>query len=106
MEGIKVFIVLILTVLLLGYRGNKNLFTEDIMVKRDTKYSDGVEIHRVKYLSDGLEIGGYLVKPQKIDGKLPIIVYNRGGNRNFSLLEGYLNHLEYLASNGYIVVAS
>lgn len=106
MKKIKVLSVLTLIVLLLGCGREKTLFTEDVLEERNTKYSDRVEVHRIKYLSDGLEVGGYLIKPKQIDDKLPIIVYNRGGNRNFALINNSLKHLEYLASNGYIVVAS
>lgn len=106
MKIIKNLSVIIFIVFILGCGKEKNLFEEKELVRRDTKYSDEIEVHRIKYLSDGLEIGGYIIKPKKIDEKLPVIIYNRGGNRNFSLVDQSLKHLEYLASNGYIVAAS
>lgn len=44
---------------------------------------DGIECFKLKYLSDGLQVAGYLVKPKTISGKLPVVVYNHGGNRGF-----------------------
>lgn len=39
------------------------------------------EVSKIKYLSDGLKVVGYLVKPKSAAGaKLPFIIYNRGGN--------------------------
>lgn len=103
---IKTLSILIFIAFILGCEKEKNLFKEKVLIRRDTKYSKDVEVYRIKYLSDGLEIGGYIIKPKEINGKLPVIIYNRGGNRNFSLVDQNLKHLEYLASNGYIVAAS
>jgi len=102
---VKVIGVLIL-LLITGCGEKERLFIEDIVEERDGPYSQGVETHRIKYGSGGLKIGGYLVIPKDIEGKLPVIIYNRGGNRNYGLIDKNLNHLEYLASNGYIVLAS
>jgi dipeptidyl aminopeptidase/acylaminoacyl peptidase len=67
----------------------------------DLKYS------RIKYLSDGLKVTGYIVEPKK-PGHYPCIISNRGGNRNFgqwnSLSIGLF--LGRLASWDYILVAS
>jgi hypothetical protein len=34
------------------------------------------------YKSDGLNIGGYVVKPKKIKGHAPVLILNRGGNND------------------------
>ena len=47
---------------------------------------DGFECRALRYLSDGLEINGFLYKPMSTAGPLlPLIILNRGGNRDFSV---------------------
>jgi dipeptidyl aminopeptidase/acylaminoacyl peptidase len=68
---------------------------------------DQVEIKAITYLSDGLKVKGYLAVPKKGD-KLPCVIFNRGGNREFGALtdERAVALLGPVASWGYIVVAS
>lgn len=68
----------------------------------------GFECQRITYMSDGLKVVGYLWKPMDTAGKkLPLIIYNRGGNREFGKLSPWARSgfYEYL-SNGFVVVAS
>lgn len=68
----------------------------------------GFECRRITYLSDGLKVTGYLWKPQDTNGrKLPLILFNRGGNRDFGELspweqEGFYSYV----SNGFVVIGS
>jgi dipeptidyl aminopeptidase/acylaminoacyl peptidase len=68
----------------------------------------GFECQRITYLSDGLKVTGYLWKPADTHGrKLPLILFNRGGNRDFGELspweqEGFYSYV----SNGFVVLAS
>ncbi|HEY0557212.1 MAG TPA: prolyl oligopeptidase family serine peptidase [Thermoanaerobaculia bacterium] len=68
----------------------------------------GFECERITYLSDGLTVTGYLWKPVDTAGrKLPLIVFNRGGNRDFGELspweqEGFYSYV----SNGFVVIAA
>jgi dienelactone hydrolase len=71
----------------------------------EATYSGQVEAYRIKYLSDGLEVVGFVVKPKENDVTYPILIYNRGGNREFGKIED-LTYLSYLSANGYVVVAS
>jgi dipeptidyl aminopeptidase/acylaminoacyl peptidase len=66
-----------------------------------------VEIKSITYSSDGLKVKGYLVAPRKGD-KLPCVIFNRGGNREFGALTDTIAalRLAQIASWGYIVVAS
>jgi dipeptidyl aminopeptidase/acylaminoacyl peptidase len=75
--------------------------------KERFKYIDSIEIYRITYLSDGLKINGFLVKPKK-KGKYPCVIYNRGGNRSFgSLTTGLgVKKLGEIAKEGYVVIAS
>lgn len=68
---------------------------------------DGVEIKSITYLSDGLQVKGYLVAPRR-DENLPCVIFNRGGNREFGALTDVRAAalLAPIASWGYVVVAS
>ncbi|HET9212519.1 MAG TPA: prolyl oligopeptidase family serine peptidase [Thermoanaerobaculia bacterium] len=68
----------------------------------------GFECQRLTYLSDGLKVTAYLWKPKDTAGrKLPLILFNRGGNRDFGELspweeEGFYSYV----SNGFVVLGS
>ncbi len=68
---------------------------------------EGVKVQSITYLSDGLKVKGYLVEPAA-EGRYPAIIFNRGGNRDFGMIEDrlVLRHLVTMASWGYVVVAS
>ena len=68
----------------------------------------GFECRHFKYISDGLKVSGYLWKPKDTTGALrPLIIFNRGGNRDFGALtpwmwSGFYPFLE----QGFVVVGS
>src|SRR5262245_24917677 len=66
-----------------------------------------VQFHRITYLSDGLKVNGYLAAPTHGE-RLPCVIYNRGGNREFGALRRgpAAALLGRMASWGYVVVAS
>ncbi len=71
------------------------------------KYADRVVTEAITYTSDGLKIKGYILRPKEYEGQLPILVYNRGGNRNFGkIVLEKSSTLAYMAEKGYMVVAS
>lgn len=65
------------------------------------------ELYEITYLSDGLKVNGFMMKPKK-EGKYPCIIYNRGGNREFGALttRRMLGILGQIANEGYIIIAS
>jgi len=72
-----------------------------------SKWSDNTEFYRIKYLSDGLRVVGFVVKPKTDNLKLPVMIFNRGGNREFTkITEENLKFFSYLSSRGYVVLAS
>lgn len=67
-----------------------------------------VNFYHITYLSDGLKVKGYLAVP-KNEGKYPCVIYNRGGNQEFSKItdEGFITgRVGELSSKGYVVAAS
>ncbi|MFT7196412.1 MAG: dipeptidyl aminopeptidase/acylaminoacyl peptidase, partial [Marinoscillum sp.] len=79
---------------------------EDFL-KKQYQYIDSINIYGITYLSDGLKINGFLIRP-KSEGTYPCIIYNRGGNRDFGALNVGYSVLLFgaLASQGYVVIAS
>ena len=68
----------------------------------------GIDCQRIQYLSDGLKVVGYIWKPKNSEGKkLPLIIFNRGGNRERSKLEPWMAGGFYgFVSNGFVVIGS
>ncbi len=68
----------------------------------------GVDCQRIKYMSDGLKVVGYIWKPKNAAGKkFPLITFNRGGNRERSKLEPWMAGGFYeFVSNGFVVIGS
>ena len=75
------------------------------------RYKSTLECRAIHYRSDGHLVMGYVVTPKAQPGddrKLPVIVYNRGGNRELGAL-GFgdlFNQVFPLAEKGYVVLAS
>jgi dipeptidyl aminopeptidase/acylaminoacyl peptidase len=69
---------------------------------------EGFECSRIVYLSDGLRVTGYLWKPRDTAGRrLPLVIYNRGGNRGFGQLTHFVRDGFYsYVANGFVVLAS
>lgn len=72
----------------------------------DPRFGEVVEWHRLVYASDHLRVVGFLVQPSRRAGKLPVLIYNRGGNRTFGEIVPPDGGLSELAANGYVVLAS
>ena len=80
---------------------------ESWILKPEFSYLEEVVVEKIIYSSDGLKITGYLAYPVLPDS-LPVIIYNRGGNREFGALNprkiAFI--LAKLASSGYVVIGS
>jgi dipeptidyl aminopeptidase/acylaminoacyl peptidase len=82
-------------------KGNQ-VFTEDY------KYLDLVNIYGFNYKSnDSLKIRGFLIEP-KAQGKYPVIIFNRGGNREAGTvnLDMLTDFLAKIADQGFIIIGS
>jgi acetyl esterase/lipase len=66
-----------------------------------------VEAERLTYLSDGLKVHGFLVRPKGAPGTFPVILWCRGGSRDYGAIKlGDLLVMSNWARRGYIVLAS
>jgi len=64
-------------------------------------------IQRITYLSDGLQVRGWLIEPRAA-GVYPGVIYNRGGNREYGAISESLviYWISRFADFGYVVAAS
>ena len=80
---------------------------EQKYIEVDSKFRNKVDCYKIRYVSDGLEVVGFIVKPKEVISKSPVIIFNRGGNREyFKITEKTLKYLSYLASKNYVILAS
>jgi len=102
------------TLLLAGPALAQQVETDGSLIEQEAtplteRFAERVDCYRIKYWSDGLRVAGFLLKPrQQVAARLPLLIYNRGGNREFgkitdSVLEYFLAEL---AANDYAVLAS
>ena len=84
----------------------KRIVSKEEFEKR--KAFAGLECRRIKYMSDGLKVTGIIWKPKDTTGKkLPLIIYNRGGNREFGkLIFAYNYILHPFVANGFVVIGT
>ena len=72
--------------------------------------SKDLEFLKIKYMSEGLKIVGFIYKPTQTHGKkLPVIIFNRGGLANGTIGPenfNYIYEMNRYASEGFVVLAS
>ena len=68
----------------------------------------GIDCRRIRYMSDGLKVVGYIWRPRESAGrKFPLVIFNRGGNRERSQLTPWMAGGFYdFVSSGFVVIAS
>lgn len=82
---------------------------EELLFKENYQHLENVILDSIHYLSDGLDIKGFVIKPKNInDERIPLILFNRGGNKDFGNLTAkmMIYNLSYIASKGYIIAGS
>jgi dipeptidyl aminopeptidase/acylaminoacyl peptidase len=77
-------------------------------VYEEARTQTAYECQHIWYLSDEIPVSGYLFKPKAVAGVMwPVILYNRGGTGNFSLIDDLVRVEFYLlAKEGYVVLAT
>ncbi len=74
-----------------------------ILEKKSCYQDDRIEIFDITYVSEGLKVRGYLAQPIA-PGLYPAVIWNRGGNLDFSMLQP--DNLKPYAENGYVAIGS
>jgi len=71
-------------------------------------YKNAIECKFFIYKVDGLNIGGFYLAPKIHEGKLPVIVFNRGGTATFGNVTFGLTYdlLMPLAKQGFLIIGS
>lgn len=88
---------------------NSQITSQELLNKTEAFSSETVDLYRINYKSDGLNIEGFIAKPAQINTntKLPAIIFCRGGNKDFgTITENSYKYFNFLASQGYVVLAS
>jgi len=69
---------------------------------------DNTVVKKIIYDSEGLKVQGYLANPKNNSQKLPLIIWNRGGNRKDGRIDDFLARGMFgeISSWGYIVLTS
>ncbi len=119
MKRLQMFFVLLTSLFLFSYNGKliskkeikgtilKKYLKKGNVSERDTVFLKKVKVYSITYLSDGLKIKGFIALP-KASGKFPVVIYARGGNRDFGAitLKKVSNIIARISSWGYVVLAS
>lgn len=76
-------------------------------LKPEFSFLKSIAMEELFYMSDGLRVKAYMAYPKGAD-QLPGIIYNRGGNREFSKIYPYrvVDILARIASWGYVAIGS
>ena len=71
-------------------------------------YKSQLSCSTFKYIVDGKIVKGYIIKPKLAKNKLPVLIYNRGGNGNFGgvVFGSMMRNLFPIASEGFIIIGS
>ena len=75
--------------------------------KPEFSFIKNIEMKEIYYMSDGLRVKAYIAYPKNASN-LPAIIYNRGGNREFSKIspERVVDILGRMASWGYVAIGT
>ncbi|MDF4202169.1 prolyl oligopeptidase family serine peptidase [Maribacter sp. SA7] len=84
-----------------------NRISENNILKEEFDHLEKLDFFSITYQSDSLVIKGILVEP-KIEGVYPVVIFNRGGNRDFAPLNlsTIINYTSKLAEQGYVIIGS
>ena len=87
---------------------HKDISYQNLLNKTEFFNADTIDFFKIRYDSDGLEIEGFIAKPnQHKSSKLPIIIFCRGGNQSYGMLDAFqLKMINDLSLNGFVVLAS
>lgn len=76
-------------------------------LKPQFRHLGNINFYFITYQSDGFTVKGIVIEP-KLEGKYPVVIFNRGGNRNYGQLTitTLMRLTAKLAENGYVIIGS
>lgn len=82
------------------------LISSNDSIKSEYKFANHLNYAEIVYQSDSLTVEGFVMSP-KAKGHYPVIIFNRGGNRDFNklTLQTLFFSTAVLANEGYIILA-
>jgi len=71
-------------------------------------YKDNLLCENFSYRVDGNIVKGFVIKPKSATKKLPVLLYNRGGNGNYGgvVFDSMMNNLFPIAQQGFVIIGS
>lgn len=79
----------------------------DNTLKSDYEHLNRLDFYSITYVSDGIKVKGLMMEPKK-EGNYPVVIFNRGGNRDFGQLTvaTLVMYTSKLAAQGYVIIGS
>lgn len=83
-------------------------FFDSMFKDKFSQFKENLSCNTFTYQVDGNQVQGYVIKPKTSTKKLPVLIYNRGGNGSYgSLVFGYKMHnLFPIANEGFVIIGS
>jgi dipeptidyl aminopeptidase/acylaminoacyl peptidase len=72
------------------------------------QFKSTLDCSTFEYEVDSLMVKGYVIKPKLAEKKLPVLIYNRGGNGNFGgvVFGSMMHNLFPIAKEGFVIIGS
>ena len=72
------------------------------------RFKAGLSCRNFQYVVDGNKVKGFIIQPKNITEKLPVVIYNRGGNGDFGgvVFASMVRNLFPIAEQGFIIIGS
>ena len=85
-----------------------NWFDFTFGLEKFNLYKDNLSCRTFNYQVDGNLVKGYIIKPKLAKKKLPVLVYNRGGNGNYGgvFFGSMMRNLFPIAHEGFVIIGS
>ncbi|WP_109301870.1 S9 family peptidase [Aquimarina sp. AU474] len=84
-----------------------NRISQDGQLYSNFKHLNKLDFYFITYQSDNLKVRGIVIEPKE-NGKYPVVIFNRGGNRDFAQLTvgTLIMYASKLAEQGYVIIGS
>jgi len=84
------------------------MFDKTFGENKFNQYKSNLSCNTFTYQVDGNKVHGYIIKPKLSTDKLPVLIFNRGGNANFGKVSfpSMMPNLFPIANEGFIIIGS